>query len=177
MLRPTIEVSTFYPPLKSESQRITFSLLISWILVSDMASPAQFLCGERGKGFVDEVKLGLHHYSVHAEKSFECTHCGEKGNGRQKFLNHMRKHSTQKKVDKCAECQFETQKPGNLKRHMQIQNQRRSQSSLKDVSHVEKILKGSTILIAMWKFIWKILPKFLTAPSVRKSFPGNATPE
>ena len=32
----------------------------------------------------------------------------------------MRKHSTQKKVDKCAECQFETQKPGNLKRHMQI---------------------------------------------------------
>ena len=87
-----------------------------------MASPAQFLCGERGKGFVDEVKLGLHHYSVHAEKSFECTHCGEKGNGRQKFLNHMRKHSTQKKVDKCAECQFETQKPGNLKRHMQIQN-------------------------------------------------------
>ena len=53
---------------------------------------------------------------------FECTHCGEKGNGRQKFLNHMRKHSTQKKVDKCAECQFETQKPGNLKRHMQIHN-------------------------------------------------------
>ena len=45
-----------------------------------MASdPAQFLCGECGKGFVDEVKLGLHHYSVHAEKPFECTHCGEKG--------------------------------------------------------------------------------------------------
>ena len=62
-----------------------------------MASdPAQFLCGECGKDFVDEVKLGLHHYSVHAEKPFECTHCGEKGN--------MREHSTQKKVDKCAEC-------------------------------------------------------------------------
>ena len=50
-----------------------------------------------GKGFVDKVKLGLHHYSVHAEKSFECTHCGEKGNGRQKFLNHMRKHSTKRR--------------------------------------------------------------------------------
>ena len=86
-----------------------------------MASdPAQFLCGECGKGFVDKVKLGLHHYSVHAEKPFECTHCGEKGNGVRKFLNHIREHSTQKKVDKCAECQFETQKPGNLKRHMQI---------------------------------------------------------
>ena len=33
------------------------------MLVSDMASdPAQFLCGECGKGFVDEVKSGLHHY-------------------------------------------------------------------------------------------------------------------
>ena len=81
-----------------------------------MASPAQFLCGERGKGFVDEVKLGLHHYSVHAEKSFECTHCGEKGTGVQKFQNHMRKHA-QKRVNKCDMCQFETPHPGNLKRH------------------------------------------------------------
>ena len=57
---------------------------------------AQFLCNDYGKSFIDEVKLSMHHYNV------ECTQCGEKGNGVVKFKNHMRKHSTQKKVNKCT---------------------------------------------------------------------------
>ena len=35
----------------------------------------QFLCNDCGKGFIDEVKLSVHHYNVHSEKPFECTQC------------------------------------------------------------------------------------------------------
>ena len=79
------------------------------------------VCDDCGKSFTDDVKLGLHHYNVHSEKPFECTHCGEKGTGVQKFQNHMRKHA-QKRVNKCDMCQFETPHPGNLKRHMKLLN-------------------------------------------------------
>ena len=39
--------------------------------------------------FTNDAKLGLHHNAVHSEKPFECTQCGEKGSGVQKFKNHM----------------------------------------------------------------------------------------
>ena len=55
-----------------------------------------FVCNDCGKFFTDDAKLGLHHYPVHSEKHFECTHCGEKGTGIQKFQNHMRKHAQKK---------------------------------------------------------------------------------
>ena len=77
------------------------------------------MCNDCGKTFMDDAKLGLHHYAVHSEKPFECSQCGEKGNGVQKFKNHMAKHA-QKKVQKCDMCQFETPHPGNLKRHMKL---------------------------------------------------------
>ena len=57
------------------------------------------VCNDCGKTFMDDAKLGLHHYAVHSEKPFECSQCGEKGNGVQKFKNHMAKHA-QKKVQK-----------------------------------------------------------------------------
>ena len=79
-----------------------------------------FVCNDCGKCFTNDAKLGLHHYAVHSEKPFECTQCGEKGSGVQKFKNHMRKHATQNKVNKCDMCQFETPHPGNLKRHMKL---------------------------------------------------------
>ena len=60
---------------------------------------AQFLCNDCGKSFIDEVKLSMHHYNVHSEKPFECTQCGEKGSGVQKFKNHIRKHATQNKMN------------------------------------------------------------------------------
>ena len=31
---------------------------------------AQFLCYDYGKDFVDDVKLGLHKYAMHTEKTF-----------------------------------------------------------------------------------------------------------
>ena len=55
----------------------------------DKMERAQFLCNECGKGFVDDVNLGLHQYAVHTEKPFECAQCGEKGSGVQKFLNNI----------------------------------------------------------------------------------------
>ena len=57
----------------------------------------------------------MHHYNVHSEKPFECTQCGEKGNGVVKFKNHMRKHSTQKKVNKCEVCQSSVWNPTSWK--------------------------------------------------------------
>ena len=39
------------------------------------------VCNDCGKTFMDDAKLGLHHYAVHSEKPFECSQCGEKGNG------------------------------------------------------------------------------------------------
>ena len=59
-----------------------------------------FVCNDCGKSFTNYAKLGLHHNAVHSEKPFECTQCGEKGSGVQKFKNHMRKHATQNKVNK-----------------------------------------------------------------------------
>ena len=38
---------------------------------------AQFLCNECGQDFMDDVKLGLHQYAEHTEKTFECVQCGE----------------------------------------------------------------------------------------------------
>ena len=48
---------------------------------------------------MDDAKLGLHHYAVHSEKPFECSQCGEKGNGVQKFKNHMAKHAQKKSAE------------------------------------------------------------------------------
>ena len=38
---------------------------------------AQSLCNECGQDFMDDVKLGLHQYAVHTEKTFECAQCGK----------------------------------------------------------------------------------------------------
>ena len=45
------------------------------------------------------VKKKKKNYAGNSEKPFECSQCGEKGNGVQKFKNHMAKHA-QKKVQK-----------------------------------------------------------------------------
>ena len=49
------------------------------------------VCNDCGKTFMDDAKLGLHHYAVHSEKPFECSQCGAKGNGVQKFKNHIKR--------------------------------------------------------------------------------------
>ena len=67
------------------------------------------MCNDCGKSFMDDAKLGLHHYAVHSEKPFECTQCGEKGTGVQKYKNHMRKHAQKKGKSKTFALEMQSQ--------------------------------------------------------------------
>ena len=105
--------------MESESLTKICSLLISW---------KKALIWKGLHFFVMSVEKGLWTMSnwdctsmlCILKKTFECAQCGEKGSGVQKFKNHMRNHSTQKKVYKCEVCHFETPHTGNLKRHVKL---------------------------------------------------------
>ena len=78
MLRPTIGLSTFYLPFEDGKWKPDKNMQSFYQLDKSIdMERAQSLCNECGQDFMDDVKLGLHQYAVHTEKTFECAQCGK----------------------------------------------------------------------------------------------------